>query len=70
MENYQKVRVKLRNRQPNKLKSTAKFKTRTVLRITNRNFKHEELPHELFPTTRQKTKIRKAIAKYVYRHKS
>ena len=70
MENYQKVRVKLRNRQLNKLKSTAKFKTRAVLRITNRNFKHEELPHELFPTTRQKTKIRKAIAKYVYRHKS
>ena len=33
MENYQEARVKLTNTQLNKLKSAAKTKTRTILRI-------------------------------------
>ena len=33
----------------------------TTLRITKKNFQDEELPHELLLTTRQKTKIRKAL---------
>ena len=69
MKNYQEARVKLTNIQLNKLKSAANNKIETILK-TNRKteeveFPHEdeELPHELFVTTRQKTKIRNAIAK-------
>ena len=40
------------------MKSAAKNKTGTVLRINKKNFKEEEFPHELFLTTRQTTKIR------------
>ena len=61
MAKYEKARVKLTNTQLNKLKSTAKNKTGTTLRITDKNFQDEELPHELFLTTRQKTKIRNAF---------
>ena len=50
MANYDKARVKLANPQLNKLKSAAKYKTGTTLRITKKNFQHEELPHELFLT--------------------
>ena len=35
MANYQKARVKLTNRQLNKLKFAGKSKTRTILRIVN-----------------------------------
>ena len=62
MTNYQEVTVKLKNTQLNKLKSAAKNKTGTILRINKRNFQDEELPHELFLTTRQITKIRNAFA--------
>ena len=41
-----------------KLKSAVKDKTGTTLRITKKNFQDEELSHELFLTTRQKTKRR------------
>ena len=58
MANYEEARVKLTNTQLNKLKSAAKNKTRTTLQITKKNFQYEELPHELFLTTSQKTKIR------------
>ena len=56
MAKYEKARVKLTNTQLNKLKSTAKNKTGTTLRITDKNFQGEELPHEIFLTTRQKLK--------------
>ena len=52
------MRVKLTNTQQIKLKSVAKNKTRTILRLLKKNFKEEELPHELFLTTRQATQIR------------
>ena len=61
--NYEEARLKLTNTQLSKSKSAAKNKTGTTLRITQKNFQDEELPHELFLTTRQKTKIRNAIAK-------
>ena len=57
MANYQEARVKLTNTQLNKLKSAAKNKTGTILRSNKKNFEDEELPHELFLTTRQTTKI-------------
>ena len=62
MVNYEEARVKLTNIQLSKLKSSAKNKTGTTLRITKKNFQYEELPHELFLTTRQKTKIRNTFA--------
>ena len=62
MANYQEARVKLTNTQLNKLKSAAKNKTGTILRLNKKNFEDEELPHELFLTTRQTTKIRNALA--------
>ena len=57
MPNYQEARVKLANTQISKLKSASKNKTGTILRINKKNFQDEELPHELFLTTRQTTKI-------------
>ena len=62
MTNYQEVRVKLTNTQLNKLKSAAKNKTGTILRLNKKNFEDEELPHELFLTTRQTMKLRHAFA--------
>ena len=62
MANYQAVRVKLINRQLNKLSLQQKSKTGTILRVNKKNFEDEELPHELFPTTRQTTNIRNAFA--------
>ena len=62
MVNHQEMRVKLTNKQLNKLKSEAKNKTWTILRLNKKNFEDEELSHELFLTTRQTTKIRNAFA--------
>ena len=58
MANYQEVRVKLTNTKLSKLKSAAKNKTGTILRINKKNFEDEELPDKLFLTTREATKIR------------
>ena len=63
MVNYQEARAKLTNTQLNKPESAAKHKTCTILRTTKKNFEDEELPHELFLTTKQTTKIRNTIAK-------
>ena len=65
MVSYEKAWVKLTYNQLKKLESTAKNKAETTLRITKKNsqyFQYEELPHELYLTTRQKTKIRNAFA--------
>ena len=59
MASYQEARVKLTNTQLNKLKSAAKNKAVTILRLNNKNFQDEEL----FLTTRQTTKIRNVFAK-------
>ena len=59
---YQEVKVKLTNVQLNNFKSAAKNKTGKTLRITKKNVQYEELPHELFLTTTQKTKIRNAFS--------
>ena len=62
MTNYQEARVKVTNAHLNKLKSSAKNKTRTTLRLSKKNFEDEELPHELILWTRQTTKIRNVFA--------
>ena len=63
MTNYQEARVKLTNTQLKKLKSAAKNKTGTILKMNKKNFEDKELLHELFLTTKQTTKIRNDIAK-------
>ena len=60
MANYQKACVKLTNTQLSKSKSAAKNKTGIILRL--KKFEDEELPNELFLTTRQTTKIINALA--------
>ena len=59
---YQEATVKLSNTQQNKLKSAVKNKVGTILRLTNKKFEDEELPHELLLTTRQTTKIKNVFA--------
>ena len=61
MINYQEARVKQTNTKFSKLKSAAKNKAGTILRL-NKNFEDEELPYEWFLRTRQATKIRNAFA--------
>ena len=62
MAYYQEGRVKLTNAQLNKLKSTAENETGTKLRLNKKNFEDKDLPHEIFLTTRLKTKIRNVFA--------
>ena len=62
MESYQEARVKITNTQLSKLRSAAKNKTRAISRSNKKNFENEELPHELFLTIRQTTKIRNPFA--------
>ena len=57
MRNCEEIKVKLTNIQLTKLKSAAKSETGTTLRIIKEKFQSEELPHELFLTIRQITKI-------------
>ena len=62
MLNYQEARVKLKNAELNKSKCAAKNKAGTVLTLNKKNVEDEELPHELFLTTRQTTTIRNTFA--------
>ena len=62
MQNYKEARVKLTNTQLNKLKFAAKIKAGTISRLNKKNFEDEALPHELFLTTKQTTKIRNTFA--------
>ena len=62
MVNIQDARVKLKNKQLNKLKSAGRNKTETILRLNKKDFEDEELPHYLFLTIRQTTKTRNAFA--------
>ena len=61
MVEYRKVNVTLSGTQPKKLKTAAKDKTGTTLRISLKMFNGNDLPHELLLTTRQKTKLRNAF---------
>ena len=57
MVEYSKANVKLSDTQLKKLKTAAKDKTGTTLRISLNMFNGNDLPHELLPTVRQKTKL-------------
>ena len=60
--NYQEARVKLTSTRLNKLKSAAKNKTGTMLRLNKKNYQDEEWLHKLFLTTRQTIRQRHAFA--------
>ena len=61
MVEYNPVNVKLSDLKLNKLKSAVKNSQGTTLRMNARIFSTNNLPHELFLTTRQTTKLRNAI---------
>ena len=61
MVEYGKVNVKLSDTQLKKLKTAVKNKTGATLRINLKMFNGNDLSHELFLTTRQKTKLRNAF---------
>ena len=61
MVEYSKVDVKLTDIQLKKLKSAAKNKTGTTLRMSLKIFDENYLPHELLLTIRQKNKAEKCI---------
>ena len=61
MVEYTKVNVKLTNPQLSNLKKAVKSNEGATLRIGIKHFNKEDLPHELFLTTRQITKLRNAI---------
>ena len=61
MVEYNKVNVKLSDTQLKKQKTAVKNKTGTTLRIRLKIFNGNNLPHELFLTTRQKNKTKKCF---------
>ena len=65
MGNYVEARSELTITQLSKLKSAAKNNTETISRLNKKDFEDEELPQELFLTTRKTTKIRNAFASNV-----
>ena len=62
MVEYNNINTKWSNAQLNKLKTAVKDNEGTTLRLSNKNFNKSELPHELFLTTRQITKLRNKIS--------
>ena len=61
MVEYSKVNVKLTDTQLKKLKNSVKDKTGTTLRMNLKMLDGNDLLHELFLKTRQKTKLRNAF---------
>ena len=61
MVEYNSTNVKLSDSQLNKLKSAAKNKQGTTLRMSIKIFNGNNLPHELLLPTQQKTKIKNAF---------
>ena len=58
MVEYNTVNAKLSHSQQNNLKTAAKNKQGTTLRMNAKMFSANNLPHELLLTTRQTTKLR------------
>ena len=61
MVEYSKINCKLTNAQLNKFKKAVQSNEGATLRLGIKNFNKDELPHELFLTTRENTEIRNAI---------
>ena len=58
MVEYNKINAKLSNLQLSKLETAVKNNEGTTLRIGAKNFNKQDLPHELFLTQGQITKLR------------
>ena len=54
---YEEARVKMNNKKLKKLKSAIEHSIETTLRISKKNFQDAQLLHELFLTTRQKSRM-------------
>ena len=61
MVEYNKINAKLSNLQVSKRKTAVKNKEGTTLVISSKRFNSQDLPHELFLTQRQITKLRNSI---------
>ena len=61
MVEYSKINVKLTDKQLKKIKTAAKNKTGTTLRINLKMLNGNDLLHDLLLITRQKTKLRNAF---------
>ena len=61
MVEYSKGHVKLSDTQLKKLKTAAKDKTGTIVRMSLKMFAGNDLPHELLLTKRQKAKLTNAF---------
>ena len=61
MNEYSTVNVKLTDTQLKKLKTDVKSKTGMTLRMSLKMIDRNDLRHELFVTTRQKTNLRNAF---------
>ena len=61
MVEYSKANVRLSDTQLKRLKTAARNKTGTTLRMSLKMFDGNDLPHELSLTTKQRTKLRNAF---------
>ena len=61
MVEYNKINARLSSLQVSKLKNAVKNNEGTTLRISYKMFSSQDLPHELFLTQRQLTKLRNNI---------
>ena len=61
MVEHTKINAKLSNLQLSRLKKTTKNNEQVTLRLGTKNFNKNDLPHELFLTTRRNTKLRNEI---------
>ena len=61
MVEYSKINCKLTNLQLNKFKKAVKSNEGLTLRLNNKSFNKDEVPHELLLTPRQNTKLRNAL---------
>ena len=61
MIEYNKINIKLPDLQVSKLKAAVKNSEGATLRINSKMLNSDNLPHELFLTQRQTTKLRNAI---------
>ena len=61
MAEYSKGDVRLTNTQLKKLKTAAKIKTETTLKMSLKMLDGNDLPHELLLTTIQKSEAKKCI---------
>ena len=68
MGQYERVNLKLLNRQIKKLKEAVRSNNGTTLRIGNKHFNKADLLHELFLTQTQINKLREKVENNVSTH--